>query len=84
MSGIVWKPRLGEYGNGVDGCLGKWRVCSVFYDGATSKTDPEKYKATCGLPGIKSILGHFETEEEAKRQAEIAVTHWLAKAELLK
>ena len=62
--------------------LGKWNVGGVYYDGLTQKDDQLKYASTCNLPGIKSTLGHYETEEEAKKRTEEAVHYWISTSEL--
>lgn len=59
--------------------LGPWEVGSVYYDAGRAKNDPNKWAAACKLPGIKSLLGHFESEAPAKEKVEIAVHHWLSK-----
>jgi hypothetical protein len=61
--------------------IGKWRVGSVLYDSCTSKGDPKKYKSICVLPGIKTDLGHYEDQEEAKNRLIGAVKHWFREAE---
>lgn len=57
--------------------LGKWRVGGVYYSGMVSKGDLNKYKAYCTLPGIKEVIGHYATVEEAKSRLERAVKHWI-------
>ena len=75
---LVWKPSvLGNH------CyLGKYRVGGVFYSGLVSKGDPNKYKAFCELPGLKPVIGHYDTKEKAQQTLERAVIHWIKGAEL--
>ena len=49
------------------------------YDSCTTKDDPKKYAAGCKLPGIKSRLGHFEKEQDAKDMVIKAINYWFAK-----
>lgn len=56
--------------------VAKWVVGSVFYSGCIPRDDPKKYAAKCRLPGIKSLLGYYETIDSAKVMVEMAVHHW--------
>lgn len=76
---MEWKINTAQYTCGELLYLGPWNVGGIHYDSARSKSDKEKYAATCNLPGIKNMLGHFKTNEEAKEKAENAVRHWLGK-----
>lgn len=60
--------------------LGKWKVGGVYYSGLVSKDDPRKYKAYCLLPGIKEVIGHFKTEQEAMQRLERAANWWVKEA----
>lgn len=42
-----------------------------------SRNDAKKYAATSRLPGIKPLLGHFETMEESKSMGEKAPLFWM-------
>lgn len=77
--GMEWKSVTQEYSSGAKLFLGPWVVGGCHYDSTRNKNDPRKWAATCTLPGIKSLLGHFDSEEIAKEMAEKAVTHWLGK-----
>lgn len=77
MSKIKWVVDDRQYMSGSRCYLGKWEVGASHYDGCRSKDDPKKYLASCMLPGIKSNLDSYETEEEAKARVERAVNHWL-------
>lgn len=74
---LEWKQAEGKYETGKNCYLGKWHVGSAFYDGSTSRGNPNKYRATCTLPGIKNTLGHFLTEEEAKQIVIKVVGYWI-------
>ena len=50
----------------MEGITGKYKAFEIFWDGGTNKEDKEKYRLVCMLHGIKSYLGHFTTEDEAK------------------
>jgi hypothetical protein len=76
---MEWKIDIGQYTSGELLFLGKWNVGKIHYDSCRPRNDPLKYAAKCMLPGIKSVLGHFETEAEAKDSVERAVTLWLSK-----
>ena len=76
---IKWKVNTSAYTVGELLFLGTWNVGGAYYDGTTSKSEQFKYAATCELPGIKKVLGHFNSIEEAKKATERAVAHWLSK-----
>lgn len=76
---MEWKVDKTKYSCGELLYLGKWNVGGVHYDGCRTKGDPLKYTATCRLPGIKTNLGGYTTDAEAKERVESAVTHWLNK-----
>ena len=59
--------------------LGKVMIAFIYYDGATSKGDNKKYACKSNMYGIKAYLGHFETEEEAKKKAESVADFWIKK-----
>ena len=79
---MKWNKDTRKYSCGKCLLLGKWNVGGVFYDGLTSKDDPLKYASTCNLPGIKSTLGHYASEEEAMKRTEEAVKYWISKSEI--
>ena len=66
-----------EMGSGSKLYLGKYHVGSVFYDGFVSRDENLKFKVVCKLPGIKSDLGRYETEEEGKARLIRAVNTWI-------
>ena len=76
---MEWKNDTRPYSSGENLYLGKWLVGGYHFDSARSRDDPNKYVATCRLPGIKDSLGYFKTGDEAKVKAEFAVTLWLSK-----
>ena len=81
---IEWTWDTAPYSNGEYGCLGKYRVFNIYWNaarpqGSTNKND---YKLTCKLPGIKSELGEFETQEKAKAYATRVLQVWLIDAGL--
>lgn len=47
---------------------GKILVSKYFYNGARPKGDPNIYKVTSPIKGIKPDLGSFQTEEEAEKR----------------
>jgi hypothetical protein len=70
---IEWKPHtIGE-----KGYLGKFKVFSVFLDGGQPMGSTRPYLLACNLPGIKTGIGHYATEEEGKDRAEVVLEHWL-------
>ena len=79
---IEWLKQQTRYSDSHVCMLGKWIVGSVYYDGMVTKGDPCVYKATCLLPGIKDILGHYQSREEAKAVVEKSVMHWAKNAGL--
>lgn len=75
---MEWKTDNGQYVIGSTLHLGKWAVGGSHYDACIDRNDPKKYRATCRLPGIKSELGHFVTDAEAREVVERAVKHWIS------
>lgn len=75
---MEWKKNTQRYACGEFLMLGRWNVGSVDYDSTKSRNDPKKWAATCRLPGIKDLLGHYETSDVAKERVENAVRHWLS------
>ena len=73
---ITWEIDPKGNGNGELCKVAKWVVGLVFYSGCVPKGDPKKYVAKCRLPGIKSLLGYYETVDSAKEMMEKAVHHW--------
>jgi len=54
--------------NGNDLLAGKILVAKYFYNGVRPKNDPNIYKVTSPIKGIKPDLGSFKTEEEAEKR----------------
>ena len=77
---ITWLDSPGRYSNGEDAFLGRWRIGRITWDATTKRSDPNKWRATAALPGIKENLGNFETSEEAKQKLAKAVEVWMAGA----
>lgn len=74
MSKINWL----KVSNGARGYLGKIKIFSYHWDGTRSRTSTTPpYVAHCRLPGLKSNLGHYETELECKETAERVLEQWL-------
>ena len=73
-----WERDTGRYASGEILHLGKWKVGGFHFDSSRSKDEPNKWCATCSLPGIKRCLGHFAKEEESRAKVEEAVKHWLS------
>jgi len=74
---MTWKDASSTYVSGDSLYLGRWKVGSVFYDGARPRGALEVYRADCSLPGIKADLGGYETVIEARAAVERAVNHWI-------
>jgi hypothetical protein len=74
---MEWKTDTRQYSLGERLFLGPWEVGGCHYDSTRSRNDPAKWAATCKLPGIKALLGHFEDEDTAKTTVVKAVEHWL-------
>lgn len=77
-----WKQNTGQYSSGEILFVGKWAIGGYHWDGMRSKDNPNAYKATCKLPGIKTDLGNFPTADEAKQKAEVAASHWFKNCNL--
>jgi len=77
-----WKRDNGKYVHSNDLFIGKWKACSVYYDGGVSKGQENKYAVGCGLPGLKDRHGHFMTEVDAMVKAESLLAYWLRNANL--
>lgn len=81
---MKWEQDARKYSAGKILLLGKWKVGSIYYDSCRPKDDPLKYCASCNLPGIKTILDYYATQEEAMTRVETAITYWIKQANLLK
>lgn len=77
---VIWKREQGQYLTYENLYLGKWKIGSVYSDGCTSKSDPNKIAVRCCLPGIKESLGKYETEEQGKAKLEQVAKYWLKEA----
>jgi hypothetical protein len=77
---LRWENDNSGYGNGRNCYLGRYKVASVYYDGATTKDSENKYRATCCLPGVKNDFGLHKTEEAAIVKIEYVINHWVSKA----
>ena len=77
MTPVEWKRDTRQYASGSILYLGKWPVGGSHYDSGRSRNDLKKYRATCLLPGIKSEIGHFATDAEARQAVDGAVKYWL-------
>jgi len=62
--------------------FGKYKVGAVIWDGCASRDDPLKFKVSCILPGMKTYLGHYATEDEAKELLIKVAEKWLEEANL--
>lgn len=81
MSGtFTWKQDTRQYRDGQLLFLGPWCVGSVFFNSLKPRGQDSEWRATCGLPGVKPVVGDFQSTEEAKRQLEQLVSMWLARA----
>lgn len=77
MREIIWRYKLLQYGQVLAGYLGKWHCFSISWDVIKPKDDPRKYKLTCMLPGIRTIIDNFLNEEDAKEHAETVKNIWI-------
>jgi hypothetical protein len=76
---LSWEVSKNKYGSGRTAKLGKWAVADTCYDMMLSRDDTTtgRFKLTCHLPGIKKILGNYQTEEEAMKRGEEVVCFWI-------
>lgn len=81
---LRWDRSTDQYGPGKTAYLNNsnFKAFVVFWDGSTSKVDPEKHKLICNMPGYKENMGHFTTEDLAIAYAENAYAKWLLKTGL--
>ena len=78
---IIWSP-LTVHAAGDKGLLGKWKIFEVWYSGIT-KIKNTSCKLNCYLPGIKSDVGSFGSEECAKEYADKILKRWVSKSKIL-
>jgi len=71
-------PRKHSYGEQYR--LGKWIVGQWDLDSTRSHSEKARYAVECYLPGLRRLVGHRETVEEAKDLLEKAVVHWIKNA----
>lgn len=74
---IVWRQINGKYTSSICAYCGRVKIGEVFYDGARPRGTVDLIKSISNMPGIKSNLGYFETEEQAKEKIELAFNHWV-------
>jgi hypothetical protein len=79
---MKWIRDEAQYACGKLLMLGNYHVGGCHYDSCRSKGNPLEYKATCKLPGIRTDLGNYLTEEEAMIRAEYAVKVWIKRSGL--
>lgn len=73
---LKWERNKRQYSNGIILYLGEWPVGEVFWN--STRSEPNKpYGVSCFLPGIKSRLGNFETEQAGKEKLEKTVKYWM-------
>jgi hypothetical protein len=75
---IKWEVQTRNYANGVDAILGKFKVGDVIWDSCSNDKNL-KYKVSCSLPGLKTHLGNYKTEELAKERLITAIEYWFDK-----
>jgi len=75
MLKVKWERRTATYSNGWTGAVGKWKVVFIDFDGC-KPPEGKSNKVTTVLPGVKILLGHYETHEEAVKRAEKVVAWW--------
>lgn len=74
-----WKPDTRKYMSGEVLYLGPWQVGGAHLDTTVPRGQRDRYRASCGLPGVSSSLGLHESMETAKARVEQATSAWLAK-----
>lgn len=72
-----WARKKAQYSNGSDCKCGKFHIGSTEWGSANGG-----YNAKCFLPGIKSILGNYNNEEDAKERVEYAAKYWFSKLQI--
>lgn len=73
-----WKDVSGKYINSTGLFIGKILVATYSYNGIRSKDAVnEDYIVTSSVPGIKSILGKYGTEEECQARCIGVAQHFL-------
>lgn len=80
MNHMAWEKNNARYVCGENLRLGKW-IIGGWHHEAPRKGEGEGeacYAVVCHLPGIRSHLGHRDSQEAAKTLLETAVKHWLA------
>jgi hypothetical protein len=75
---MEWRKDTAKHSNGEVLFLGPWVVGGIQYDSLCSRGDKMKYVAMCKLPGVTE-RSHFSTAQEAKKNVEAAVKHWMSK-----
>ena len=78
---IAWKSLDNGVSQGTTGMLGKFSVFSIYWYVADDRNKP--YRLSCCLPGLKTILGSFPSENDAKEYAIKAYTLWLQNVGLI-
>ena len=74
---IMWKRNPVQTGEIAK--IGKWVVGGWFWNPAMPVGAKQgKLRTTCRLPGIKPIIGDYETEGQARQRVETAVNVWFA------
>lgn len=63
---LKWKEIASVYSVSYTLYIGRVRVVSFHYDGGRQSGDKQKYQVSSTLPSIKSNLGRYETEQEAR------------------
>lgn len=57
--------------------VGRWPVGDVYHDATRSRGEPP-HAARTRLPGLTALLGHYESEGDARAKVERATEYWLA------
>jgi hypothetical protein len=78
---IKVKPLGPRHANGVEVMCGKWRIGTVIWNSLGNPIGDNgellKYRAHCILPGIKSFLGDFETEQKGVEKLQSVLDYWV-------
>lgn len=76
----TWEKDTRPFHSGKVYRVGKWIVGHVeWVSGSRNDPKPLNYGAYCNLPGMKELLGKYETEIEAQTKVENAVNYWQTK-----
>ena len=74
---VTWEKCESQYANGDHAVIGgKWKVGYVGWNSCLPKGDDRHYAASVMLPGLKTNLGNYKSEQKARAIVEQAIRHW--------